>query len=342
MTDNKMSHFTIYHNPAEYAAFPSVAIDSEGILYCVFRLAPTRKSKTHIDTRSIAVLMRSGDEGETWEKVSEIRIAPYNGVQDPSIHIWPIGTIWINCFGYASKKTKEHTKKAKGVKMLGPYLFESRDKGKTWEKGIHHVAGLMNSKLDMATSEPVIDYGDTMLLSAYADTGGGGDCCFLLREFEGEWSIMSRIAHDPAGTLNFQEPALLSDINHLLCLMRVPSEAGSQIYQAHSWDGGRTWEPPRKTGIEGLPPSLLQLRDERILCTYGYRKAPYEIRACVSRNGGVTWDTEDIVTVRANGGGWDIGYPSTVQLPNGDLFTVYYWYDKNDKTRRIEGTRWRL
>lgn len=337
-----ISSHLVYSNPKEYASFPSVAIDSDGALYCVFRLAPTRKSKTHIDTRSIAVLMKSEDEGETWEKVSEVKIAPYNGVQDPSLSILSDGTFIINCFGYASRKLKEHTKKAKNVRMSGPYIIESQDKGKTWGRP-EHVTGIMSAKLNTAVSEPAIEgYDKVLWMASYANTGGGGDTCFLLRGYDGNWSIKSRIAHDPKGILDFQEPTLLKDYGHLLCLMRVPTLEGGAIYQTHSWDGGQAWEPPRKTGIEGLPPSLLQLRDGRILCTYGYRKPPYEIRACLSRDEGITWETDKLKVIRANGGGWDIGYPSTVQLPGGDLCTVYYWYSDEDKTRRIEGTRWQL
>ena len=38
---------------------------------------------------------------------------------------------------------------------------------------------------------------------------------------------------------------------------------------------------------------------------------------------------------------WDCGYPFTIELKNGDLFTVYYFVDEN-QTRHICGTKWQL
>ncbi len=46
-----------------------------------------------------------------------------------------------------------------------------------------------------------------------------------------------------------------------------------------------------------------------LLCTYGYRKHPYGQRAMMSRDGGPDSD---------------LGYPSSVELADGSVFTVYY------------------
>jgi len=149
-----------------------------------------------------------------------------------------------------------------------------------------------------------------------------------------------RIAHDSTGKLDFQEPSLLNLGNdHLLCLLRTNT---SRIYQSHSWDGGRSWEPYKNTKMRGIPPNLLRLKDGRVLATYGYRKKPYGIRACSSLDDGLSWNTRDEIILRLDGGGWDLGYPSTIQLNNNKLLTAYYFYTSKDKTRRIECTRWNI
>lgn len=126
-----MQHFTVYSDPDTYAAFPSLAIDADGVIYCVFRLAPTKRSKTHIDTRSVTVLYKSADKGEMWEKVSEVKIAPFTGNQDPSLAILSDGTFVLNCYGWLGQSKEKHTKKRKNVRMLGAWIFESANKGKT-------------------------------------------------------------------------------------------------------------------------------------------------------------------------------------------------------------------
>ena len=49
---------------------------------------------------------------------------------------------------------------------------------------------------------------------------------------------------------------------------------------------------PRPTPMWGCPPHLLALGDGRLLCTYGYRRAPFGVRACLSHDGGETWEDE--------------------------------------------------
>lgn len=344
----RLKHFTIYSNPETYAAFPSLASASDATLYCAFRNAPTMRSKTHIDTRSVTVLYESADEGETWRKVSEVKIAPYTGNQDPSLAITEDGTFLLNCFGWTNRKGK-HTKKAKHTQMIGTYIFESTDKGKTW--GHPEQVPVWVSKLQVATSEPIVwvnepngQPGGWFMMAGYADTGGGGDCCVLLKRRDRmNWDKPTKIAHDSSGSLNYQEPSLVDCAGgHLVCLMRVPHEEGSRIYQAHSWDNGETWEPARDTKMRGVPPNVIQLRDGRLLCTYGYRKLPYGIRACISQDEGLAWKVHKEIILRADGGGWDIGYPSTVQMKDGSLMTAYYWYTRDDKTRRIEVTKWTI
>ena len=70
-------------------------------------------------------------------------------------------------------------------------------------------------------------------------------------------------------------------------------------------------------------------RDGRLLCTYGYRPGrhgdPGGIRATVSRDGGRSWDIDQEVRLRSDFLNMDIGYPESLQLPDGSVLTVYYF-----------------
>ena len=60
--------------------------------------------------------------------------------------------------------------------------------------------------------------------------------------------------------------------------------------------------------------------------TYGHRARPFGIRARLSRDGGRTWAQE--IILRDDGGGTDIGYPRTVQRPDGKIVTLYYFHEQ--------------
>ena len=88
----------------------------------------------------------------------------------------------------------------------------------------------------------------------------------------------------------------------------------------------------------GNPPSMIKLKDGRMAITYGFRSAPYGIRAKLSRDDGKTWGPE--IVLRDDAGTWDLGYPRTVQRADGKIVTVYYFNDKKDEERYIAATIW--
>ena len=47
--------------------------------------------------------------------------------------------------------------------------------------------------------------------------------------------------------------------------------------------------------------------------------------ACFSSDNGETWDTRTEVQIRNDFINWDIGYPESVELPDGRVLTVYYY-----------------
>ncbi len=93
------------------------------------------------------------------------------------------------------------------------------------------------------------------------------------------------------------------------------------------------------TGFGGNPPTLTKLLDGRLCMTYGYRAQPFGIRARLSSDEGLTWDQE--IILRDDGGSHDLGYPRTMQRPDGTLVTVYYFSDRLAGEGYIAATLWR-
>jgi len=97
--------------------------------------------------------------------------------------------------------------------------------------------------------------------------------------------------------------------------------------------------PVPDTGMGGNPPTLTKLQDGRLCMTYGYRAAPFGIRARLSTDQGKTWGPQ--IILRDDGGCRDLGYPRTVQRPDGRIVTVYYFNDGADQDRYIAATIWK-
>ena len=95
------------------------------------------------------------------------------------------------------------------------------------------------------------------------------------------------------------------------------------------------------------------MKNGAILCTYGRRLLePFRIRGCLSFDQGKTWLYESELKI-ASLPKHDDGYPATVQLPDGDLLTIYYrgWPvddnadDLDEDTKKlccIGQTRWKI
>ena len=110
-----------------------------------------------------------------------------------------------------------------------------------------------------------------------------------------------------------------------LCVARTSNkpapEHGQELRQFRSFDDGVTWtDEGLVAGYHLHPPHLLRLADGRILLTYGNRReAAIEVRW--SKDNGHTWNKPATLFTTSRG---DMGYPSTTQLPNGQLVTVFY------------------
>jgi hypothetical protein len=61
--------------------------------------------------------------------------------------------------------------------------------------------------------------------------------------------------------------------------------------------------------------------------------------ARLSSDGGTSWGDE--IVLRNDGGGRDIGYPRSIQRPDGRVVTIYYfWDEKTGPERYIAASNW--
>ena len=122
-------------------------------------------------------------------------------------------------------------------------------------------------------------------------------------------------------------------------LAAVRYEAPFSTFFATSADGGKTWTQHEQS-ILGAPPHMLLHSSGKIICTVTRRDQPFGIFAAVSDDNGVHWSEE--MPLRPNAPDWDLGYPSSVELANGEILTAYYIKLAPGKNTSLAITRWKL
>jgi len=137
--------------------------------------------------------------------------------------------------------------------------------------------------------------------------------------------------------------AVEANSGKLICHIRVHFGDVMTLYQTVSTDKGKTWTAPVRIidDNSGGPAHLLRLKNGNILCSYGERSAPFGVRIMISEDEGETWKYNTRIYDNNSASG-DLGYPSTVELENGELLTVFYARERTDGTAKIYQRRWRL
>ena len=125
----------------------------------------------------------------------------------------------------------------------------------------------------------------------------------------------------------------------IVCHIRV--EYKFTLYQTVSKDGGKTWSEPEKLldDFGGAPSHIIEHSSGALISVYGYRSEPFSIKAMFSYDGGKSWDKDNIIATK-DSFGWDLGYPTTVELKDGSLLTVFYGNYEKGAPAEIMQTKW--
>ena len=131
----------------------------------------------------------------------------------------------------------------------------------------------------------------------------------------------------------------------IICHIRVcgggiDGENVFTTYQSVSEDYGKTWSAPEQIiEIEGgAPAHIMRHSSGALISVYGYRLAPFGVKAMFSFDEGKTWDVGHDIYV--NGVNLDLGYPSSVELSDGSILTVFYAHAKSGEPATILQQKW--
>jgi sialidase-1 len=344
-------YITIYQNPEHWEAHTCVCQLKNGEVLVSFN--QTRK-KMHEDFDTCKVI-RSKDQGRTWDPSSVVTVWPQTetfGSDIPLITQISDGTVLVNHLvtsffeqkGIKDDFGPQSEEYWRSIGAEGTWISRSNDNGHTWEPGykvnqepmrwimpadsilelpngtlLMAVLGQLNTRRERKDQEPI------------------RAVCMRSDDKGFHWEHWSTIAFDAAGIISYDEPALgRAADGTLVCMMRtehLPRERHQHMWVAYSKSDGEAWSRPELTNIWGYPADLITLKDGRMLAVYGYRRAPWGLRGCISEDG-LHWDVKNEF-VFGDGGfapptagnnpfdiWWHIGYPHAVQLQNGRILAV--------------------
>lgn len=228
-----------------------------------------------------------------------------------------------------------------GKSQLGVWMLRSTDGGVTWSvpyrslvNGPHGPIALADGRLLYAGKA----LWETSLDAHQARVG------FCESVDDGvTWRWLADLPARPGDTSNqyHELHAVETADGRLVAQIRNHNKAAAgETLQSESSDGGKTWSVPHSIGVWGLPSHLLRLKDGRLLMTYGHRRKPLGNQARLSQDHGRTWSEPIIVS--GDGTSSDLGYPSTVQLDDGSLVTVWYEAMKKFPHAVLRQARWTL
>ena len=352
-----------------YFGWPTVARMEDGTLI----VSSSGLRNYHVCPFGRTVICRSSDDGRTWTSPRVINDTP---LDDRDSGIISLGgrmllVTWFSVDARGAKPSEyemglspqDAERWRQGLSNMTDEATErygdswvrtSDDGGLTWGKPVRVPVSSPHGPNRLANGD-LVYLGKTVApdeIGQIMNTGSIG----LVRSGDGgrTWTPLSSVPlPDGLDVGYFHEPHVVElgdgrllgliryDPNHHDYGNRQPGQTDFQMCQTISNDGGKTWSRAEVMDFHGSPPHLLMHSSGILVTTYGYRDRPYGIRAMVSQDDGETWRYDYIL--RDDGPHPDLGYPSSVELGDGSILTVYYQQPSGvDDKCALLWSRWSL
>lgn len=321
----------ISQQPAYFHGWPTLARRKNGELLAGY----SGGREGHICPFGRVELTRSQDSGRTWSWPQVLLDSPVDD-RDGGVVETPKGSILVTTFtslayerrlGGIDSMPADRAERwrafqraatdAQRRSLLGSWMLRSTDGGLTWSAPYrvpvmapHGPVPLRDGRMLYAAK---LYPGEPAVVGAWASADDGLS-----------WKRLGLIPTRPGDDVaRYHElHAVEAADGRIVAHIRNENKAHErETLQSESSDGGKTWTVPRTIGVWGLPSHLIRLRDGRLLMTYGYRREPRGNRARLSEDHGRTWSEPVVLSDDGTG---DLGYPSTVELPDGKLLTLWY------------------
>lgn len=330
--------------------------NGELLLHC-------RGVPNHAAREGNVVIRRSFDGGVSWSDPSVIIEKPGVDCRNQEMCIAPDGK--LVCI-YCERERKSEIAEATDFKSIDwgdqewrMYAKISWDRGRTWSAperipdppGFKLISPFAGGNIGVLSDE-------TMVAPAFCVPEAQGTyikqpvetwAAFLITSEDGlHWRAPYDIIWGWSDEVDITE--VPGQPGRLVALNRMGGVKFHAIYRQFSIDSGKTWLEPEMVAFDGMHPATSLWIGRDHLMTVGSRRYPYGARAVLSYDGGFRYDwTKQIVFADNCGVGEtrkDNGYPTSVMLPDGYLYTVWYkshadkpYFDGTGETYTAEATR---
>ena len=347
-----------------YQAWPTVTKGADGTLY----VGCSGHRMNHICPFGKNYMYTSTDEGKSWTGPQIINDTLLDD-RDAGLLAWGDGNLHLTWFNHHFSVYDARTNKSTAhVTLEGPvaggmqaYLATlpekmiepgswtriSRDHGKTWSVKrpspvtSPHGPCLMSDGRLLYVGQKVGTNG-----SFKQDDPKGTIKAYLSSDDGETWEYLSDLPIPEGADQRHTEPYAIQMANgDVLAVVRYqsltgPSRESLRLYHTVSQDGGRSWSQAEFLDLKGAPGHLLQHSSGAVVLVYSKRCETMGEYVRISRDYGRTWSKETLIGPAAQD--WDHGYPSSVELSNGDIFTVFYQKCPGDSFNSIHAVRYSL
>ncbi len=308
--------------PGRYIGWPSIAKAPNGDLIAVFSGDRT----AHISPEGVVQMVRSRDGGKTWDSPETVFDSPIDD-RDAGIIRTRKDTMLVSWFTNPG-----------GGEWQGHWTIRSADNGHTWAKPVRTTVTTPHGPIQLKD-------GRLLYVGQRPHESHGPDYDVGIQESRDDGRSWKTIGTFPVlkdvPILSFDECHVVECASGKLVILFRDCSKPHYMRQSESTDGGKTWAAPHITRILGYPPHVLKLPNDWLMTVYAKRWDPRGQYACISRDEGKTWDTENEIKLAAAFDG-DIGYPASVQLDDGTFWTVYYQSEYPGEKPCLMGTHWKL
>lgn len=340
-----------------YQGWPTVAKDANGVVY----VASSGHRLGHVYPFGKNYLFISHDNGQTWS-APMIANDTYLDDRDAGLCAWGAGNLMLSWFDLPTKiyeqekvypslcdpmsrAARENWKTLpEEVLQTGAFCRVSHDGGKSWSEIRRTPVTAPHGPI--VTPDGKLFYLGKEFLST-DDTLEEDHIYAFESDDEGiSWKLLGHVPLPTGWGANvIHEPhAVFLPNGTILGGLRITSDKlpgdRDSIFTTFSTDGGNSWSAPQLLDISGTPPHFLLHSSGAVVLTYGRREKPCSVRGRISHDNGRTWSEE--ITIGPEAPNWDMGYPSSVELSDGSVLTVYYQRWANDNYNSVLYTIWNI